>query len=227
MRSVDERLRELADLGGDRTALICWQGGREQSLAWSELDRRTADRARELAGTSRPVVVPAGNDLWSVVDLLAGLRAGCPVLPLDPRAGAADREQVASQLAERPDRTGYFLLTSGSTGLPKLVAGPARVGYSARHLPNPLLRRTGWRDDQSQLIAVPVHHAAGFMCFLEGVLSGNTLVLQSEFVGADMWELVDRHRVDWTLLTPTHMRVALADAPRTAPPLSLLHTEWI
>jgi bile acid-coenzyme A ligase len=86
-----------------------------------------------------------------------------------------------------------------------------------------VLRRAGWRAGQTQLLVLPLHHAAGFMCFVEGVLAGETVVLQADFVASDMWRLVARHRVGWTLLTPTHMRLALPEAGNP-PALSILHT---
>jgi bile acid-coenzyme A ligase len=222
--TVGERLAELGRALGERPALIGSRGGREESLTWAELDRRTA---RWDGDRDRVLVVPAGNDVASAVAILRCLRAGVTVLPLDPRAGAAHREGVDRQVGRLAGAAaGYLLCTAGSTGQPKLVHRPGAINFHPYQVPNPILRRAGFRTDQRQLLVIPVHHAAGFMAFLEGVLSGNTLVLQADFVAHTMWELAARHEIDWLLLTPTHMRVALAPAlaggRHTA--MTLLHT---
>ena len=224
MRTVAERLTELARVAGGRPALVGWRGGREESLSWADLDRLTDGGD---VGAGRVSVVPAGNDLASAVAILRCLRAGVPVLPADPRAGPAERDVMAADLpgCDVPPG-GYLLRTAGSTGQPKLVARPGPLGYHPDQVPNAILRRTGWTAGQRQLLVIPIHHAAGFMAFAEGVLSGNTVVLQADFVATQMWDLIARHRIDWLALTPTHMRVALPAAPAgslTSPP-TLLHT---
>ncbi|MEV4174685.1 AMP-binding protein [Nonomuraea sp. NPDC049709] len=246
MTGLGARLGELAGSRGAEQAMLVWR--RERRLSWAELERLTRQRAEGLAGLgSRCVIaVRAANDIEPVVSVLGCLRAGVTVLLTDPRGDVPahalaahgycvhheDGQRDGERAGCRADPGGgaapaYLLLTGGSTGAPKIVARPGPVVYDPVTVPNPVLRAANWHDRQTQLVAMPIHHAAGFMGFIEGLLSGNTLMLCPEIIGHEFWTAAERCRIDWCLLTPTHMR--LIDATSVRPPrlsrtLTVLHT---
>jgi bile acid-coenzyme A ligase len=234
-----ERLDGLAAERGDAPAAV----GESGALTWRALAARTAEVAGALRGTlrsgpDRPLVaVPAANTPDVLPLLLGALAADLPLLPVDPRAPAGERDAllrfvarehgpvhlltadgvrpVADGPARPPGRpVGYLLATGGSSGLAKVVAVPGPVQYDPRTVPSPLLRRTGWRTGQRQLVVAPLHHTAAFTASLDGILDANTLVLLPAFAPDVLVELVRTEAVGWLQLTPAHMRgvVQLTDA---------------
>jgi bile acid-coenzyme A ligase len=72
-----------------------------------------------------------------------------------------------------------------------------------------VIRQTGWRTGQRQLIVGPLYHAAPFTAFLDALLDSNTVVLQPFFAPQWTVELVRRYAIEWLQLTPAHMREIL------------------
>jgi bile acid-coenzyme A ligase len=228
------------------------------TLTWADLDRESAQRARlldrsgsGLAGTV--VAFGAPSQAETVVRILACLRAGVPFLPLDPGAPAAERERLLqaavgsgpvrlwdglSRLAEQAEpggpvsqpggKVGYLLATGSSSGRPRLVCHQGWAGYDPARVPNPLLRATGWRSGQRQLVVGPLHHAAPLTTTLEALLDGNTLVLQETFNPRAAMAILDDCAVEWMQLTPTHMQWMLIVFGQAGPALrslrSVVHT---
>jgi bile acid-coenzyme A ligase len=232
---VGDRVAELGAERGDSPAVV----GADGTLSWAALAARTTEVAaglRDAFGGERPVVaVPAANTVTVVPLLLGVLAADLPLLPVDPRAPAGERDTLLRFVARehgpvhlltegritpvadgpvRAGRTGYLLATGGSSGLAKVVAVPGPIRHDPRAVPSPLLRRTGWRTGQRQLVAAPLHHMAAFTAALDGVLDANTLVLLESFAPDRLVELIRAESVGWVQLTPAHMRgvVQLTDA---------------
>ncbi len=105
--------------------------------------------------------------------------------------------------------TAYLLATGASTGIPKISARPGPLRYDPALTPSLVIRQTGWRSAQRQLIVGPLYHAAPFTAFLDAVLDSNTVVLQPVFAPQWTVELVRRYAIEWLQLTPTHMREIL------------------
>ena len=133
----------------------------------------------------------------------------------DPGPGAAT-EVPGSQGASAFAAGGYILASGGSTGLPKPIHRPGAPYYDPRNVPSALLRRTGWRNHQTQLLSGPLHHAAPFSRLIDGVLSGNTLVIPQIFKSDLILGVIERYRVEWMQLTPSNMQL-LDDALRRHP----------
>jgi len=103
----------------------------------------------------------------------------------------------------------YLLATGASTGIPKISARPGPLRYDPVRTPSVVIRQTGWRTAQRQLIVGPLYHAAPFTAFLDALLDSNTVVLQPVFAPQWTVELVRRYAIEWLQLTPTHMREIL------------------
>lgn len=188
-------------------------------------------------GGRRPcIVVPAGNTLPAAIGIAAAVAAQMPVFPLNPGIPPAELDALLRQLGRRfahgylmdaeirpqpielpagpepPAGTGavaYLLATGASTGIPKISARPGPLRYDPARTPSLVIRQTGWRSAQRQLIVGPLYHAAPFTAFLDAVLDGNTIVLQPFFAPKWTVELVRRHAIEWLQLTPAHMREIL------------------
>ena len=190
------------------------------------LDRRTRSCA----------VVPAGNTLPAAIGIAAALTAEVPVFPLNPGTPPAERDALLGLLGLRfghcflldaqlgPQRmdlpTGpeppaggsaiaYLLATGATTGIPKISARPGPLSYDPAWTPSVVIRQTGWRTGQRQLIVGPLYHAAPFTAFLDALLDSNTVVLQPFFAPQWTVELARRYAIEWLQLTPAHMREIL------------------
>lgn len=193
--------------------------------------RAAADRS-----TRSCAVVPAGNTLPAAIAIAAALTAQVPVFPLNPGTPPAERDALLRLLGWRfeygslmdaglrPQRidlpagsgpsvggstVAYLLATGASTGIPKITARPGPLRYDPARTPSVVIRQTGWRAEQRQLIVGPLYHAAPFTAFIDALLDANTVVLQPFFAPQWTVELVRRHAIEWLQLTPTHMREIL------------------
>jgi bile acid-coenzyme A ligase len=193
--------------------------------------RAVLDRSTRLCA-----VVPAGNTLSAAIGIAAALTAELPVFPLNPGTPPAERDALLRLLGRRfehgslmdaklrPQRidlpagpgpsaggsaVAYLLATGASTGIPKIFARPGPLRYDPVRTPSVVIRQTGWRTEQRQLIVGPLYHAAPFTAFLDALLDSNTVVLQPVFAPQWTVELVRRYAIEWLQLTPTHMREIL------------------
>jgi bile acid-coenzyme A ligase len=197
-----------------------------------------ADALRAALGprTRSCAVVPAGNTLPAAIGVAAALTAEVPVFPLNPATPVAERDALLRLLGRRfahgylmdaqlrPQRidlpagpeppagagsVAYLLATGASTGIPKISARPGPLRYDPVRTPSLVIRQTGWRTAQRQLIVGPLYHTAPFTAFLDALLDSNTVVLQPVFAPQWTVELVRRYAIEWLQLTPTHMREIL------------------
>jgi bile acid-coenzyme A ligase len=227
--------REFADRVADAADALC-----------AALDRSTRSCA----------IVPAGNTLPAAIGIAAALAAEVPVFPLNPATPPAERDALLRLLGRRfahgylidaelrPERItlsaegprqssatsapAYLLATGASTGIPKISARPGPLRYDPAGTPSLVIRQTGWRTAQRQLIVGPLYHAAPFTAFLDALLDSNTVVLQSFFAPRWTVELVRRYGIEWLQLTPAHMREILRlpdlDPAAFATVRAMLHT---
>jgi len=181
-------------------------------------------------------VVQAGNTVPAAIGIAAALTAEVPVFPLNPATPTAERDALLRLLGRRfahgylidaqlrPQRidlpagacgsgqsgsVAYLLATGASTGIPKISARPGPLRYDPAWTPSLVIRQTGWRTAQRQLIVGPLYHAAPFTAFLDAMLDCNTVVLQTFFAPRWTAELMCRYAIEWLQLTPTHMREIL------------------
>ena len=181
-------------------------------------------------------VVPADNTLPAAIGIAAALAAEVPVFPMNKAAPPAERDALLRLLGRRfghgylmdaqlrperldltagreppagADSVAYLLATGASSGIPKISARPGPLRYDPAGTPSLVIRQTGWRTAQRQLIVGPLYHTAPFTAFLDGLLDRNTVVLQPFFAPQWTVELVRRYAIEWLQLTPTHMREIL------------------
>ncbi|MCE6996442.1 AMP-binding protein [Saccharothrix sp. S26] len=233
--SVQERITAIARAEPERTALVGFDADlAEQSVTWRELAESVADGVAALRAALDPgvescVVVEAANTVAAATAIAAALAAEVAVFPLNPATPQAERDVLFGLLGRRfghvhvvggpspvatapvphGEPVAYLLATGASTGVPKISAKPGPLRYDPARTPSLVIRQTGWRTGQRQLIVGPLYHAVPFTVFVDALLDMNTVVLQPFFAPQWTVELLRRHRVEWVQLTPTHMREIL------------------
>jgi malonyl-CoA/methylmalonyl-CoA synthetase len=173
--------------GGDREALRFG----DRSMSYREL----ASAARGLAGTiaaHERVAVWAHPAIETCVAVVAGLLAGVPVVPLNPRVGARELEHILrdsdpglvlgapdgpADLPAGPepapgaepagDTPALIVYTSGTTGPPKGVVLPRRA--IASNL-DALAEAWAWTDRDVVVHALPLFHVHGLIVGVLGPL---------------------------------------------------------
>jgi len=105
------------------------------------------------------------------------------------------------------------IATSGSTGSPKLIVtpGPGLVNT------DPAVQATsqmGVRPRATQLVISPLYHTNGFAS-LNGLLTGQTLVVMERFDAALAVDLIERHGVNTAITVPTMLQ-RIAQLPDVA-----------
>lgn len=173
--------------------------------------------------TPQPVAPSLPHDERSELERLArpALVLGTP--PVDPRiahlpmgftAGASVSDAVV------PDAWASCWkapASSGSTGRPKVVLATAAALLDPDQPVAAFLPRRA-----VQLVTSPLWHSASFTYAFRGLLTGHRLVLTDGFDEHEFVDVVNRHGVTWTLLSPSMIhrlvrssRLAAVDSLRT------------
>lgn len=100
-------------------------------------------------------------------------------------------------------------ISSGSTGRPKVVMANAPALLDADQPVAPFLPRRA-----VQLVTSPLWHSASFTYAFRGLLTGHRLVLTDDFDEHRFVDLVRRHGVTWTLLSPNMIHQLVRNVPR-------------
>ena len=236
-------LASAARQAPDEVALVAVaRDGTQLAVTRQELcvlvDRTTeALRERGLAPGSRVAVALA----WGVDHVrttLATWAVGGCVLPLDPRASPAERDQLlelfepdvvvgagadlplASSAAGDPlddpvQAPSLVIGTGGSTGRAKLIRHPSPWGRDLSA--EPLLSELGLSGVRVQLVPGPPHHSFGFEWTYRGLLAGRLAIVTERFSPEQVLRLVGAHQVEHLAVVPTMMlRLLRSDALATA-----------
>ena len=167
-------------------AIACWKLGATPQPVSARLPFVERDAIVELARPRLVVGVEAGTH-GDVRCLPAGFEAppGTDDGPLPDAVAAAWKAPTSG----------------GSTGRPKIiVAGEPSV------MDPEALAMCGQRPDGVQLVPGPLYHNAPFAFSTRALCSGCHLVVMSRFDAEEALRLIERHRVDWTLMVPTMMQ---------------------
>lgn len=232
---------------------LSWSGG---EMTYRELDeaadRLAAALARRGVGAERPVAVNLTRGPHYVIAMLAVLKAGGVIVPLDPSmpadrvadilqqcgatvvidealiAAAAD-EPVGEfkAVAVHPNQAAYVVFTSGTTGRPKGVIGTHRavLAYAEDHARN-MLRPAATRLRRRLRVA----HAWSFAFDaawqpLAALLDGHAVHIVADDVQRDAEALVEtigRYGIDMIDTTPSMFAQLHAEGLLATVPLGVL-----
>ena len=147
------------------------------------------------------VVSAAGIDAVVLDDVSLPL---CAALDLPVRVTCAPTIAAAGAHVRSDQRTEWVLMTSGTTGVPKLVAHDLSRLTSALHTPSPADGATAWGTFYD------IRRYGGLQIFLRAVLGGASLVLSGAGEPiADHLARLGQHGVTHLSGTPSHWRRAL------------------
>lgn len=165
-------------------------------VSWEELAGR-ADALAASVGGAPAVAVCGTASLDTVIAVVAGLRAGVPVVPVPADAGPMERDHilrdsgsgivvgdpdwpecelprvpVPSMGARQPqegagDAPALIMYTSGTTGLPKGVVIPRRAIAAGL---DGLADAWGWTPDDTLVHGLPLFHVHGLILGVLGAL---------------------------------------------------------
>ncbi|MGD9796735.1 MAG: class I adenylate-forming enzyme family protein [Acidimicrobiia bacterium] len=110
--------------------------------------------------------------------------------------------------------TTRLIATSGSTGTPKVIVGtsPGLFVEDEAGMTNAV---TGGAVGVTYLVVSPLYHNNGFMFTYPMLLAENRVVLVERFDAAQAVDLIERHRVQHTVMVPTMLqRIARLDGVR-------------
>jgi len=240
--TITERIGELADIHPDSTAVVCiGPRGDAEELTWRDLDRRSNAAARALLAhtdgraTMFGVALPAG--IPHVIAAIAGWKAGCLVVPLNPGLGATEASAVRDAFGDNPivgggsiesiseavlfggtdDRllapTGPLrsaTMTGGSTGKSRIVIREREWSYERGAYLSPTDAMNGMDYGLTQLVTLPLYHA-GFTALHQGLALDHTIILMKRFSPKLFGETIEKYRVQYLRIVPLYMSLALED----------------
>jgi acyl-CoA synthetase (AMP-forming)/AMP-acid ligase II len=147
----------------------------DEELTHAELDRLVGGLAATLPRGRRIAVVTEAS-VDAALLIMAGLAAGCEVVPMNPKSGTSEREHILGDarpelLLERADRDvaraplpagggALVIYTSGTTGPPKGVILPEaalRANLAA------VYEAWAWNGDDRVVHALPLYHVHGLL----------------------------------------------------------------
>ena len=203
--------------------------------------RREVDQFVSLAG-ARACAVPSKTKDFDFVKMVEALMERhedlglCLVQGLDP-AQASDRFVSLEGLMESepstpesalggvridPDDPAVFLLSGGTTGIPKLIA---RTHNDYAFNSQLAASVCDIRDGDVVLLVLPIEHNLPLACpGMQGfLLKGATALLSMARRSEEVFELVERHRVTHVHVVPALLIKWISDPSATKHDLSSLH----
>jgi bile acid-coenzyme A ligase len=219
------RLHQLAGERGDQIALtFLADDGSERLLTWQELDDRSTQFARVLAerglGVGDHLGIQLRNSPEHIISTFAGWKVGAVVVPVRWDLPEWELERVRAVLQAKvlidPTDTellvdsaslstepladvvpphGSGILSSGSTGSPKVILRRAPGVYYPGMSSNTLVEAYGrLSSPQLVLVPAPLYHNNGFMA-AGHLVGGDNIVLLQKFNPAKVLDAIERYGV--------------------------------
>ncbi|RMC32458.1 acyl-CoA synthetase [Paracoccus alkanivorans] len=143
---------------------------------------------------------------------------GLPVLAIGQAGFGPDIDEALAAQSDAPlraadverDDPAWLFFTSGSTGKPKAaVLTHGQMGFViANHLAD-LIPGTGERD--ASLVVAPLSHGAGIHQMLQVARGAVTILPEKGFDPAEIWRLIQTHRVSNMFTVPTIVKLLTED----------------
>jgi bile acid-coenzyme A ligase len=250
-----ESLEQLAAQNPHTTAYVhLAMDGSEQSITWSQLDRRSSQVAAALAergvGFGDLVGLGIRNSPELVFAILAAWKLGAVPVPVrwDVPDWELDRlkQAIDPKLYVSPDDLTWLassevnpvpsfppvispnvsgICSSGSTGTPKVILSRAPASF------NPILSvpiAVEWGIEVSHpqqiLVLAPMYHVNAFAT-VSSMVGGDHLFVLEKFDAGRVLEAIEQHRITTFTATPTMLQ-RIADHP-DADRCDLSSIEWI
>lgn len=196
------------------------------------------------ASSPQSVALSAGNDLASVVLLLALIEGHHPALLLSPRLTPAEREGLlqawtpgfvldptsllarpmsyrlnpSPRAAQSSDWPLAVVQTSGTSGGAKGVVLSRHAMQAAARASERNLR---WMPEDRWLLSIPVSHVGGLSVVTRCLLARRGMVLSTPGDPEEMMAAILQHRVTLASLVPTQLKWMLESTPTWDPPAYL------
>lgn len=219
---MNDVLQRQAEERPHSPAVITDQG----VVTWATLAAQVATTAQSLADTGAGegdvVAVDADGSVRTLVILHAAWSLGVATAPLHPKLTPRERQAAIDALEgfepESSDdpglRTAAILWTSGSTGLPRGIALPAKAFL---HNASATASRLSLDASDRWLTTLSLAHVGGLAMAARAAHVGSALVLMDAFTTTAFHEECRAHSVTHASLVPT-MLLRLVNEGRSAPP---------
>jgi len=216
--SIFEAAREVPE----RVAIVTG----ERELDYRELAERVAGEIERWPIDVAKVAISGELGLGAVVQILAAIELGVPVVPLHPRWSEGERRRWVEELAPcpfleppveehripfgelrpiEPETPLAILATSGSSGRPKGVILSRRAFLASAEAS---AKNLGWRDGDRWLLSLPLAHVGGLSVVTRTLVARRTVVLDEagSFDPQRLAETIEKRRVTLLSLVPTQLR---------------------
>jgi bile acid-coenzyme A ligase len=235
--SYGARVRELAETQGDDLAIVfSADHGPEQAISWRQLDDRSTQVGRALAGLGLAagdwLAIQLPNSLEHLLATFGGWKVGATVVPIRWDVPDWERDRLLAVIQPRvvldatvmslfdhsrtmpahplPDVTpprAWGICSSGSTGTPKVIVRDVPGVWDRTSLK--LVEPDGSGSvPPLTLVPAPLYHTNGFGATMT-LLAGEPIILMQRFNAERVLDLIERHRVtSFIAATPMLHRIA-------------------
>jgi bile acid-coenzyme A ligase len=247
------RMRELAAARGGEIALVfVREDGAEDTLSWQQLEDRSNQVAHALAarglGHGERLGIKIRNSPDHILAALAAWKLGAVPVPvrwdlpewelgrvlgvLDPKLliDAEDATLTASAdgsiepLADAISPNASGILSSGATGLPKVILRLVPGVYMPGASSNSLIEAYGELGPQLLVVPAPLYHNNGFMA-LGNLMGGDRLLLLERFNSGRLLECIEKYGVTGMVAATVMLQRLARDPAFESTDLSSL--EWV
>ena len=181
---------------------------------WNLVDIKSKDFRHK--SPKAPIAIFAENSISTLINFFAIWKAGGVVVPLNPKLSSSQKDKLLEQIRpERviqskenqisgyeksdflPDEVDLLIATSGSTGLPKLVALTIANFIWSAHGSS---ENIAVDPNDTWLISLPLFHVGGMSIIFRTMLAGANAIISPKILDGDF---IDQHRITHFSLVAT------------------------